>query len=717
MTDPETAQNRPDGGSKPGAAEDSVAQQPMQQQDPAQIGQASTAPKKKKTRRASAPAGPPVISVTPAAPEPAETAEPVAEPEPVVPAEPAPQPVETAKPAAKTSPAEATSPAEPAPPADATPETDSETPTGDSAPETADFPSDLPTETATEPEPQPVKPAEPAEPASAEPAEPAEPASVDPAEPATDPASQSVETVPPAARAAPVEATSPAEPAPPADATPETDSETTTGDSAPETADLPSDLPTETATEPELQPAETAGTVAEPESEPVEPEPAEPEPTEPEPTEPVEPEPVEPEPVEPVELAEPAEPAEAEPADPELPATEFLADPEPSTAPPAPDPGPVAPAAATRQALRSEEKARGRAKAAVRPGRSLGRRLATWLRRVAMLLLVGILVVALGSSISVRPVEPIGPDQGELARIAAEKDSNTLLAQAKQLSAAPPPAADPALKYAINTLTAATAALARPESSGAAAASGPGQAASGPASPGTGPEATPAADGVPPTDLPGLIAGLARAAAGNLGAARSVEPGIARLLAAAGTGQALASQYLAQVTGLPAASIANPATASAPATACAGTLAPLAPEATTAPSTQSALAAVALAEQKSAYAYQLVAARIPSADSSRLAMKLLTSHRAALDAAEEQLRSHCTQPPIREPAFVLDPAFSTQPAAALAMVEDQLSLAYGDLIGLSDGPLRDWAINQLLGTGQNLMLWSPPSRALPGMPE
>ncbi|GAA1048400.1 DUF4439 domain-containing protein [Arthrobacter russicus] len=609
MTDPETAQNRPDGGSKPGAAEDSVAPQPMQQQDPAQIGQASTAPKKKKTRRASAPAGPPVISVTPAAPEPVETAE-------------------------------------PAPPAEATPETDSETPTGDSAPETAGLPSDLPTKTAPEPELQPVKPAEPAEPAS-----------------------QSVETVPPVARAAPVEATSTAEPAPPAEATPETDSETPTGDSAPETAGLPSDLPTETATEPELQPAETAGTVAEPE--PVEP-----------------------------------EPAEAESADPELPATEFLA-----------DPGPAAPAAATRQALRSEEKARGRAKAAVRPGRSLGRRLATWLRRVAMLLLVGILVVALGSSISVRPVEPIGPEQGELARIAAEKDSNTLLAQAKQLSAAPAPAADPALKYAINTLTAATAALARPESSGASAASGPGQAASGPASPGTGPEATAASDGVPPTDLPGLIAGLARAAAGNLGAARSVEPGIARLLAAAGTGQALASQYLAQVTGLPAASIANPATASAPATACAGTLAPLAPEATTAPSTQSALAAVALAEQKSAYAYQLVAARIPSADSSRLAMKLLTSHRAALDAAEEQLRSHCTQPPIREPAFVLDPAFSTQPAAALAMVEDQLSLAYGDLIGLSDGPLRDWAINQLLGTGQNLMLWSPPSRALPGMPE
>lgn len=547
MTDPETAQNRPDGGSEPGAAEESPAPPLNSQKN--QL--AASTPKKKKPRRASAPAGPPVISVT----HPARAAAPAIE---IV-------------------------------------MEGSSTPTDDSALKDAEYPSAAPTEPAPEA--------------------------------GSDDVLAAVNS--PNPRAAPADSSAPAD------------------DFAPKDAEHPSAVPAE----PELEP--------------------------------------------------------------ELPETEFLADPPPETTAPSTETraAETDPAATpTRQALRSEEQARSRAKAAEHPGRRLGRSIANWSRRAALLLLIGLLVLSIGSTITSRPREQPGPGPGERARISAVAQTNALLDQTQQLSGGALPAVDPALKYAVSTLTAASASLARPDPAGPAFAS-PTPTTTQAATDGSGP---------PTTDLPGLIAGLGKAAGDNLLAARSVDPGMARLLAAIGTGQALASQYLAQLSGLPTAVIAFPATgqpdSSDAAAACSGPAEPAAPENSSAPTLPQGLAAVALAEQKSVYAYQLVAARIPSEESFKIAVKLLATHRTSLDSAEQKLRSLCAQAPIREPAFVLAPGFLNQPASGLASVEDQAALAYGDLIGLSEGPVRDWGISQLLKAGQDQLLWSPPMRALPGMP-
>lgn len=596
MTDPETAQNRPDGGSEPGAAEESPAPPLNSQKN--QL--AASAPKKKKPRRASAPAGPPVISVT----------------HPALAAAPAIEIVMEG----------------------------SSTPTDDSALKDAEHPSAAPTEPAPEagsdtdatdatdaghPETEPA--------ASFDSAAAAGPITHKPithktAEPVTDDVLAVVSS--PTPRAALADSSAPA------------------NDFAPKDAEHPSAVPAE----PELEP--------------------------------------------------------------ELPETEFLADPPPETRARSAETGSTETRAAetdpaatpTRQALRSEEQARSRAKAAEHPGRRLGRSIANWSRRAALLLLIGLLVLSIGSTITSRPREQPGPGPGERARISAVAQTNALLDQTQQLSGGALPAVDPALKYAVSTLTAASASLARPDPAGQAFAS-PTPTTTQAATDGSGP---------PTTDLPRFIAGLGKAAGDNLLAARSVDPGMARLLAAIGTGQALSSQYLAQLSGLPTAVIAFPATgqpdSSDAAAACSGPAEPAAPENSSAPTLPQGLAAVALAEQKSVYAYQLVAARIPSEESFKIAVKLLATHRTSLDSAEQKLRSLCAQAPIREPAFVLAPGFLNQPASGLASVEDQAALAYGDLIGLSEGPVRDWGISQLLKAGQDQLLWSPPMRALPGMP-
>lgn len=348
----------------------------------------------------------------------------------------------------------------------------------------------------------------------------------------------------------------------------------------------------------------------------------------------------------------------------------------------------------TRQSLRAREAAREHAKDVAHPERKAGRKVLAWLRRALLLLLIMLLVLAIGST--VKSKAPAGPSATELARVSALAEAQTLLTQAKLLAAKPPSSAvSPALKNSVGTLEAGISALTIPAASPS-------------------PSATVSSSAAAPT-VTSFLKALDQNASKNLEAARLVEPGLARLLSAFGAGQAIAGQYLAQLGKLEhqpvqASTPANNITPSSCATAT--------PAASDGPaSQQQALTAVDQAEQKAIYAYQVAATRLETEQASDLALKLLAGHQTALEQARQHLSSRCLQLPAQQPGFPLSAAFLASPNTELATLENQLGVVYGDLIGLSDGSLRDWAISQLLATGRQALIFGAPQNPLPGLPQ
>ncbi|AJT40545.1 DUF4439 domain-containing protein [Psychromicrobium lacuslunae] len=393
------------------------------------------------------------------------------------------------------------------------------------------------------------------------------------------------------------------------------------------------------------------------------------------------------EPVKPVEPAEPMEPVDsAEPLG--------ASAPTPSTEPTAE----VAPL--TRQSLRAREAAREHAKDIERPERKTGRTILAWGRRSLLLLLIAVLVVAIGSTVTTKA--PLGPSETELARVKTLSETTVLLEQAKLLNARPASSTlTPALKTSLNTLDAAVQALTIP---GTASAS---------------PSATPTSATTP--SISGFLKGLEQQAAKNLETAGRVDPGLARLLASIGAGEAIASQYLAQLGGIPqsAPSFAAPAV-DAPASSCPNPSAAASdqsaqPDQQGQVNQQQALNAVELAEQKAVYAYQVAATRLGTPAAADSALKLLAAHQETLGEVRQQLSSRCQQLPAQQAGFGLSAAFLAAPNTELSSLETQLAAVYGDLIALSDGSLRKWAIGQLLNTSRQALIFAAPKAALPGM--
>ncbi|MEO5781020.1 MULTISPECIES: ferritin-like domain-containing protein [Arthrobacter] len=232
---------------------------------------------------------------------------------------------------------------------------------------------------------------------------------------------------------------------------------------------------------------------------------------------------------------------------------------------------------------------------------------------------------------------------------------------------------------------------------------------------------------IPPTnaeDATGSAAGLAAALAESggqrLADAAASDGGIARLLAAVGTAQLLQSASLAAADGAAAPPQAVPH-APQPSETCppgsptpSSTAAPEADEGTGNPSLQAGLAATVRTEAATVYAYQVALTRLEG-DAARSASGYLAQHEALLRTSESLSRALCSPVPPREAGYTLAPGFLDAPAPGLGVLETTMLPGYGDVIALSTGETRQWAIAALLETARRAVSWGADAGALPGV--
>lgn len=358
--------------------------------------------------------------------------------------------------------------------------------------------------------------------------------------------------------------------------------------------------------------------------------------------------------------------------------------------------------------------------------------------RYAVLSLAALLVLSLGFAlIPADPPEPPAPPFTEQARAAALADALELRAAGLQLAGGTADGGAAAgLDRVVTLLTIQARALLLPEAAAA--------------SPATATPTTPAPAPASMTAA-GLATALAASGTERLRDAEAADGGMARLLAGAGTAQVLAARELAAAAGSPdavaaggqaapggtanvseAASTAPAADpgATAPATPGSPAACPLVPSRQAAASEKaqsgeqvpppgpagpgSALAALAAAELEAVYGYQAALARLP-ADAAGPASEFLRRHQDLVEDAEAASRLHCAVPPPQEPGYVLEPGFLAAPAAGLARLEAATLPAYGDVVALTDGSARTWAITGLQAAAERTVHWGGDPGAVPGI--
>jgi hypothetical protein len=384
------------------------------------------------------------------------------------------------------------------------------------------------------------------------------------------------------------------------------------------------------------------------------------------------------------------------------------------------------------------------------------------LPRYVLLVCLALVVVSLGVVLMpARTPVPAEPPFSEQARAAALAetvqllDAGSRLGTAKQdssrdVSAGSPDgpsagAGNPAIDRTVTLLTTQAQALLAPGESPAGAA-GATAADSGRGTPPATSSAAPAPSvsgapsagqtkaGASAAPLPSTAAGLAAALAdsGNkrLADAAVADGGMARLLAAVGTAQLLQASALAADTGTaaPVAEVASPqlsATCPSPsATSQSETEQSAAGQSSAgqsgsgqsaaASSLGGALAAVVRTEAQTIYGYQVALPRL-AGDAAKSAAEELSRHDALLSGAESLSLLHCSAVPPREAGYALGQSFLASPAAGLGSLEAATLPAYGDLVALSEGETRQWAIAALLGAGKRAVLWGTDPGALPGL--
>ncbi len=182
-------------------------------------------------------------------------------------------------------------------------------------------------------------------------------------------------------------------------------------------------------------------------------------------------------------------------------------------------------------------------------------------------------------------------------------------------------------------------------------------------------------------DKQNFIAALRTSAERNLAAAEEADPGIARLLASIGTAQWIMANEISLVPGsVPAPEV----TASTPMTD------PSCLEADESDAETLAVRSLRRAEHRSIYAYEVASGRIGTPGfEDKIAL-----HRAAANQLTEFLRALCDETPPTVEAYALDPGYFTDPVASLDTMESQIIVAYADLISLSNGEIRHWAISR-----------------------
>ena len=331
--------------------------------------------------------------------------------------------------------------------------------------------------------------------------------------------------------------------------------------------------------------------------------------------------------------------------------------------------------------------------------------------RYAVVALTALVVLSLGFAlIPAEKPAPAEPPFSERARAAALAEALDLRAAGMQLASTG--AADPAVMDPVVTLlTIQARALLFP-----AAGSAPATALA---------SASPSST-TPPISAAGFVQAMAGSGTARVRDAETADGGVARLLAGTGAAQLLAAGRLATALGVPAPEPAansemtssGPATtvpcpapsgqASGPATAPVGGGAGLPAD------TRHALASAVSAEQQAVYGYQAALPRLAPAQAGP-ASEFLARHKELAAAAEERLRLACGTPVPQQPGYVLDPGFLAAPAVNLGRLEAAAATSYGDLVAVSQGQDRAWAVSALQAAADRAVRWGVDPGPVPGL--
>ncbi|WP_284989358.1 DUF4439 domain-containing protein [Arthrobacter sp. efr-133-TYG-120] len=316
--------------------------------------------------------------------------------------------------------------------------------------------------------------------------------------------------------------------------------------------------------------------------------------------------------------------------------------------------------------------------------------------RTLLLAFLAVLVLGVGAVLVPRDVgKPQAVPFSETARSEALSSAETLLGNASLLEST----------ETVMLLTSQAQALLQP---------------SGPSASST-PTATPSLRAT--QDRPtraGFVSALSASASRRLADAANADGGMARLLAAVGTAQLLESSRLATNWGLPlpatppGASAAPAPPPSCPASTGTSTTAPTPGTAPTQANLPGALAAVVSSEQEAIYAYQVALTKL-DAKASATASTWLARHQELLRGAEAQGRLHCIATPPREAGYRLPATFAAKPGLALGSMESSSLTAYADLVALSEGETRQWAIDGLVDAAKRSQAWGTPVGPFAGL--
>ncbi|WP_354351259.1 ferritin-like domain-containing protein [Pseudarthrobacter sp. PvP090] len=366
--------------------------------------------------------------------------------------------------------------------------------------------------------------------------------------------------------------------------------------------------------------------------------------------------------------------------------------------------------------------------------------------RIALLACLAPVVLSLGIALSPgSPEEPAEPPFSEQARSAALAETMGLRAAGEELAASASGDAKPAVAQTVSLLTSQARALLLPGQDDPASLLPP-----GPATPSTAPSAGQSASASAgqsaaplPSSAAALATELADSAAQRLADAAVTDGGMARLLSSVGTAQLLQASSLAAAAGSPAPAVPDPAApqlsgacpsaaaspSSSPADASGPSSSPDASGPSSSPADAStasagadggaatlpgALAAAVRTELETVYGYQVALTRL-NGEAAALASEQLARHEALAAGAEALSRVHCAPVPPREAGYTMEQDFLASPAAGLGRLEASALPVYGDLVALSEGQTRQWAIAGLVGAARRSALWGAGAGVLPGL--
>ena len=354
--------------------------------------------------------------------------------------------------------------------------------------------------------------------------------------------------------------------------------------------------------------------------------------------------------------------------------------------------------------------------------------------RIALLVCLALVVLSLGIALSPgSPEEPAEPPFSEQARSAALAETVRLRAAGEELAASTSGDAKPAVAKTVSLLTRQARALLLPGQDDPASLLPP-----EPATPLAAPSAVPSAarSAAPlPASAAALATELADSAAQRLADAAVADGGMARLLASVGTAQLLQASSLAAAAGAPAPAVPDPAAPPLSGTCPGAAVSPSSsPDASTASSSPAdaasdappagaddgaatlpgALAAAVRTELEAVYGYQVALTRLDGEAAAR-ASEQLARHEALAAGAEALGRVHCAPVPPREAGYTMEQDFLASPAAGLGRLEASALPVYGDLVALSEGQTRQWAIAGLVGAARRSALWAAETGVLPGL--